>query len=58
MGVFLRKIRIVGIILLLTGAAFGQRREQFELGDSQYLGFHFDDDFLFVTNRDEQYTGG
>ncbi|MCC7452923.1 MAG: DUF2219 family protein [Crocinitomix sp.] len=58
MGGFFRKISIIGIILLVAGAAFGQRRDQFELGDSQYLGFHFDDDFLFAPNRDEQYTGG
>lgn len=26
--------------------------------DNNYFGFYFDDDFLFLGNRDEQYTGG
>lgn len=30
--------------------------EQFQ--EQHYFGFHFDDDFLYLFNRDEQYTGG
>ncbi len=37
----------------------GQKKTQFEpILQNNYIGFHFDDDFLFIGNRDEQYTGG
>ena len=36
-----------------------QKRNQFEPDTNRrYFGYHFDDDFLFLSNRDEQYTGG
>ncbi len=46
-------------IFFYQGTSFGQRRYQFELFEQRnYFGYHFDDDFLFMANRDEQYTGG
>lgn len=34
-------------------------RDQFIRNDTaNYLGYRFDDDFLFIDNRDEQYSGG
>ena len=53
-----------GYLLLLficffQSYSFGQKRYQFELfAERNYIGYHFDDDFLFIANRDEQYTGG
>tara|TARA_B110000037_G_scaffold160384_1_gene181092 strand:+ start:3012 stop:4031 length:1020 start_codon:yes stop_codon:yes gene_type:complete len=45
--------------LLIAFHSLGQKKGQFEpIPHNNYLGFHFDDDFLFVGNRDEQYTGG
>lgn len=45
--------------MICQNLVFGQKRYQFELFDHRdYFGFHFDDDFLFMNNRDEQYTGG
>lgn len=45
--------------LLLTFYSQGQKTGQFEpIPHNNYLGYHFDDDFLFLGNRDEQYTGG
>lgn len=58
LGVYTRVI-LLFFTLLLAAACFSQKREQFDLfSEKNYFGFHFDDDFLFIANRDEQYTGG
>lgn len=50
---------VILFILLLPALAFGQRRDQFDrFSEKNYFGIQFDDDFLFLGNRDEQYTGG
>lgn len=53
------RINLLFFTLLLAATGFSQKREQFDLfAENNYFGFHFDDDFLFLANRDEQYTGG
>ncbi len=49
---------LIGIISL-SFYGFSQKRYQFDFIDEKhYVGYHFDDDFLFIDNKDEQYTGG
>ncbi|WP_084274474.1 lipid A-modifier LpxR family protein [Crocinitomix catalasitica] len=55
----------IGILLsslcILSGvnSSYAQRRADFQpLNERRYIGIHFDDDFLFLFNSDEQYTGG
>ena len=53
------KLTLLICFIICTGSLFGQKREQYEFFlEKNYLGLHFDDDFLFIGNRDEQYTGG
>lgn len=50
---------VLFIILSIPLLAFNQKRDQYDLFDEdKYFGIQFDDDFLFIGNRDEQYTGG
>lgn len=47
------------MFFLLPALLFAQRRDQYPvLEKTNYFGLQFDDDFLFLGNRDEQYTGG
>ncbi|MFT5821862.1 MAG: hypothetical protein ACI8ZM_003118 [Crocinitomix sp.] len=53
------KFLISTFFLLAALHVFGQKKGQYEpISHNNYFGFHFDDDFLFLGNRDEQYTGG
>lgn len=53
------KLYFTFLILLSPLILVAQRRDQnMPLTGSSYFGIQFDDDFLFIGNRDEQYTGG
>ncbi|NOQ74127.1 MAG: DUF2219 family protein [Crocinitomix sp.] len=53
------KLLFSSLFLLIALNSLGQKKGQYEpIEHNNYLGFHFDDDFLFLGNRDEQYTGG
>ena len=46
-------------ILIVPILVSAQRRDQnLPFEQNSYFGIQFDDDFLFIGNRDEQYTGG
>lgn len=47
------------IIIAIPLIDIAQMRDQFtQFEGESYVGYRFDDDFLFIDNRDEQYTGG
>lgn len=53
------KVKLLLCFIASLNIGLSQKRDQFEFfPEQQYFGFHFDDDFLFIGNRDEQYTGG
>lgn len=58
-GILQMKKLILLILIGLPAMALSQKRYQFiQFEEKHYAGYHFDDDFLFLGNRDEQYTGG
>lgn len=46
------------VICSVTSVRCQFRLNDFPSSTKSYIGFRFDDDFLFLGNRDEQYTGG